>query len=208
MKKCKSCKKPFYPSKTTQSVCSLGCAVKLAEQKEGKMVLRRAEKEGIKQLAISLKTLGDYKKELQIEVNKIVRLIDEGCVCISCGINYGQFQAGHYRSVGGWDNLRFNLHNNFNQCAQCNNQKSGNLVNYREGIVYTFGYSQMAYIDDLNVIYPSIKLNKDELAERTKTAKKIVKELIELNKSAKLPRNADERIALRTKYNAQLNIYN
>ena len=208
MKKCKSCKKPFYPSKTTQSVCSLGCAVKLAEQKEGKMVLRRAEKEGIKQLAISLKTLGDYKKELQIEVNKIVRLIDEGCVCISCGINYGQFQAGHYRSVGGWDNLRFNLHNNFNQCAQCNNQKSGNLVNYREGIVYTFGDSQMAYIDDLNVIYPSIKLNKDELAERTKTAKKIVKELIELNKSDKLPRTADERIALRTKYNAQLNIYN
>jgi len=208
MKKCKSCKKPFYPSKTTQSVCSLGCAVKLAEQKEGKMVLRRAEKEGIKQLAISLKTLGDYKKELQIEVNKIVRLIDEGCVCISCGINYGQFQAGHYRSVGGWDNLRFNLHNNFNQCAQCNNQKSGNLVNYREGIVYTFGDSQMAYIDDLNVIYPIVKLNKDELAERTKIAKKIVKELIEANKSAKLPRNAEERIALRTKYNAQLNIYN
>lgn len=208
MKKCKSCKKPFYPSKTTQSVCSLGCAVKLAEQKEGKMVLRRAEKEGIKQLAISLKTLGDYKKELQIEVNKIVRLIDEGCVCISCGINYGQFQAGHYRSVGGWDNLRFNLHNNFNQCAQCNNQKSGNLVNYREGIVYTFGDSQMAYMDDLNVIYPSIKLNKDELAERTKTAKKIVKELIELNKSAKLPRTADERIILRTKYNTLLKIYN
>jgi hypothetical protein len=207
MKKCKSCKKPFYPSKTTQSVCSLGCAVKLAEQKEGKMVLRRAEKEGIKQLAISLKTLGDYKKELQIEVNKIVRLIDEGCVCISCGINYGQFQAGHYRSVGGWDNLRFNLHNNFNQCAQCNNQKSGNLVNYREGIVHTFGDSQMAYMDNLNVIYSIVKLNKDELAERTKTAKKIVKELIELNKSAKLPRTAEDRIALRTNYNTQLKIY-
>lgn len=155
----------------------------------------------------SLKTLGDYKKELQIEVNKIVRLIDEGCVCISCGINYGQFQAGHYRSVGGWDNLRFNLHNNFNQCAQCNNQKSGNLVNYREGIVYTFGDSQMAYIDDLNVIYPIVKLNKDELAERTKRAKKIVKELIEANKSAKLPRNAEDRIALRTKYNKMLDIY-
>jgi hypothetical protein len=63
-------------------------------------------------------------------------------------------------------------------------------------------------MDDLNVIYPSVKLNKDELAERTKTAKKIVKELIELNKSAKLPRIAEDRIILRTKYNAQLNIYN
>jgi predicted MarR family transcription regulator len=66
----------------------------------------------------------------------------------------------------------------------------------------------MAYIDDLNVIYPIVKLNKDELLERTKTAKKIVKELIDLNKCAKLPRNAEERIVLRTKYNIQLNIYN
>jgi hypothetical protein len=99
------------------------------------------------------------------------------------------------------------LHNNFRQCAQCNNPKSGNLVYYREGVVKTFGDSQMAFMDDLNVIYPSIKLNKDELAERTKTAKKIVKELIELNKSAKLPRNAEERIALRTKFNTQLRIY-
>jgi predicted MarR family transcription regulator len=62
-------------------------------------------------------------------------------------------------------------------------------------------------MDDLNVIYPIVKLNKDELAERTKTAKKIVKELIELNKSANLPRTADERIALRTKFNKMLDIY-
>ncbi len=206
MKKCKSCGKQFQPSNTIQSVCGLQCALKVSAAKTKQ---KEVEKKKLNlKLKESLKTLGDYKKELQIEVNKIVRLIDEGCVCISCGINYGQFQAGHYRSVGGWDNLRFNLHNNFNQCAQCNNQKSGNLVNYREGIVYTFGDSQMAYMDDLNVIYPSIKLNKDELAERTKTAKKIVKELIELNKSAKLPRTPDERIALRTKYNIQLNIYN
>jgi hypothetical protein len=65
----------------------------------------------------------------------------------------------------------------------------------------------MAYMDDLNVIYPIVKLNKDELAERMKTAKKIVKELIEANKSAKLPRTAEERIALRTKYNGELEIY-
>jgi hypothetical protein len=75
-------------------------------------------------------------------------------------------------------------------------------------VVKTFGDSQMAYMDDLNVIYPSVKLNKDELAERTKIAKKAVKELIELNRAVKLPRTPDERIILRTKYNAQLNIYN
>ena len=208
MKKCKNCKKEFYPSKTTQSVCSFGCAVKLAEQKEGKMVLRRAEKEGMKDLAISLKTLGDYKKELQIEVNKIVRLIDAECGCISCGSSTGQNHAGHFRAIGGWDNLRFNLHNIFNQCSQCNNNKSGNPIRYRENIVKLFGESQINYMDDLNVIYPSIKLNKDELSERTKIAKTIVKELTNLNKTAKLPRSATERIYLRTKYNSELNIYN
>jgi hypothetical protein len=62
-------------------------------------------------------------------------------------------------------------------------------------------------MDDLNVIYPSIKLNKDELSERTKIAKTIVKELTNLNKSDKLPRLAEERIKLRTKYNTQLGIY-
>ena len=205
MKKCKSCGKNFEPSNTIQSVCGLQCALKVSAAKTKQKEV--AKKKLNLKLKESLKTLGDYKKELQIEVNKIVRLIDEGCVCISCGISYGQFQAGHYRSVGGWDNLRFNLHNNFNQCAQCNNQKSGNLVNYREGIVYTFGDSQMDFMDDLNVIYPLVKLNKDELAELTKTAKKIVKELTQLNKSTKLPRSASERIYLRTKYNGELGIY-
>jgi hypothetical protein len=62
-------------------------------------------------------------------------------------------------------------------------------------------------MDDLNVIYPSVKLNKNELTEATKTAKKIVKELTQLNKSAKLPRSTTERIYLRTKYNGELGIY-
>jgi hypothetical protein len=207
MKKCKNCGKPFQPINSLNRACSLGCAVKLAEKKEGKIILRQAEKQGIKDLALSLKTLGDYKKDLQIEVNKIVRLIDQDCTCISCGIGSGQFQAGHFRSCGGWDNLRFNLHNIFNQCSQCNNNKSGNPIRYRENIITLFGESQINYMDDLNVIYPSIKLNKNELTDATKTAKKIVKELTQLNKSAKLPRSTTERIYLRTKYNGELGIY-
>lgn len=207
MKNCKNCGKPFQPINTLNRACSLGCAVKLAEKKEGKMVLRQAEKQGINELALSLKTLGDYKKDLQIEVNKIVRLIDQDCTCISCGSSTGQNHAGHFRAVGGWDNLRFNLHNIFSQCSQCNNNKSGNPIRYRENIVTLFGESQINYMDDLNVIYPNIKLNKNELLEATKIAKKIVKELTQLNKSVKLPRSTTERIYLRTKYNSELGIY-
>jgi hypothetical protein len=205
MKKCKNCGKQFEPSNTIQSVCGLKCALKVSAAKTKQ---KEVEKKKLNlKLKESLKTLGDYKKELQIEVNKIVRLIDEGCKCLACGITNAKFDASHFRGVGAWDNLRFNLHNIYSGCARCNTYQNGNLIKFREGIIETFGDSQMAYIDDLNVIYPSIKLNKDELAERTKIAKKAVKELIELNKSAKLPRTPDERIALRTKYNAQLNIY-
>jgi hypothetical protein len=175
MKKCKSCGKQFEPSNSIQSACQLKCALKLSAAKTKQ---KATEKKQLNlKLKESLKTLGEFKKDLQIEVNKIVRLIDEKCNCISCDINYGHFQAGHY------------------------------LVYYREGVVKTFGDAQMAFMDDLNVIYPSIKLNKDELAERTKIAKKAVKELIELNRSAKLPRTSDERIILRTKYNKMLDIY-
>ena len=205
MKKCKSCGKQFEPSNTIQSVCGLQCALKVSAAKTKQ---KEVEKKKLNlKLKESLKTLGDYKKELQIEVNKIVRLIDEGCKCLACGVTNAKFDASHFRGVGAWDNLRFNLHNIYSGCARCNTYQNGNLIKFREGIIETFGDSQMAYIDDLNVIYPSIKLNKDELLERTKTAKNIVKELIELNKSAKLPRTPDERIILRTKFNKMLDIY-
>ena len=205
MKKCKSCGKNFEPSNTIQSVCGLQCALKVSAAKTKQKEV--AKKKLNLKLKESLKTLGDYKKELQIEVNKIVRLIDEGCKCLACGVTNAKFDASHFRGVGAWDNLRFNLHNIYSGCARCNTYQNGNLIKFREGIIETFGDSQMAFMDDLNVIYPIVKLNKDELSERTKTAKKIVKELIELNKSDKLPRNAEDRIALRTKYNWELEIY-
>ncbi len=206
MKKCKSCGKEFEPSNTIQAVCGLKCALKVSAAKTKQKAVEK--KQLNLKLKESLKTLGEFKKDLQIEVNKIVRLIDAECSCLACGVNNAKVDASHFRGVGAWDNLRFNLHNIYSGCARCNTYQNGNLIKFREGIVKTFGDTQMAYMDDLNVIYPSVKLNKDELAERTKIAKKAVKELIELNRAAKLPRSADDRIELRKKYNTLLNIYN
>jgi hypothetical protein len=207
MKNCenKKCKKLFSPRNSIQTVCSLPCAIVVSAEKAK---LKESKKKELNlKLKESLKTLGDYKKDLQIEVNKIVRLIDQECSCLACGVTNAKFDASHFRGVGAWDNLRYNLHNIYSGCAQCNTHKGGNLIKFREGIVTLFGESQINYMDDLNVIYPSIKLNKNELLECTKTAKKIVKELTQLNKSAKLPRSTTERIYLRTKYNGELNIY-
>jgi hypothetical protein len=209
MKKCKNCKKPFQPINSLNRACSLPCAIKLSEQKEGKMILRQAQRQEVKEMAIRLKTLGDYKKELQTEINKLVRLIDEGCRCISCGTLEGQMQAGHFRSVGGWDNLRYHLHNIYLQCSTCNDpkRKGGNVIRYRENLVKLFGGDTMDFIDDLNVQYPSLKLMQHEVSEAIILAKQAVKEVTKLNKTGKLPRTIEQRIELRKKYNHLLYIY-
>ena len=194
--------------KTTQTCCGLNCALKVAEKKEGKLELRRAERAELKEMAIRLKTLGDYKKDLQVEVNKLVRLIDEGCSCISCNSFTGKVNAGHYYSVGSRPNLRFNLMNIYLQCEHCNSYMSGNLIEYRENLVNLVGEAHVDYLSDLKVIYKDLKLMEFEVKDAIKVAKEAVKEITKANKTDKLPRNIEQRIELRKKYNTMLHIYN
>jgi hypothetical protein len=205
MKKCKSCGKQFEPSNTIQSACQLKCALKLSAAKTKQ---KATEKKQLNlKLKESLKTLGDYKKELQVKINKIVRLIDFNCNCLACGTNKGKFDASHFRGVKAWDNLRYNLFNIYSGCAQCNTFKDGNLIKFREGIVITFGEETINYMDDLNVIYPFIKLNKTDFSELNKKCNEIIKELNLLNTDI-IKRSIDDRIQLRKKYNNYLGIYN
>lgn len=207
MKKCKHCKKPFQPTKTTQTACSLSCAVKLAEKKEGKMILRQAQRKEVKEMAIKLKTLADYKKDLQVEVNRLVRLIDQDCSCISCGTLNGKENAGHYYSVGARPNLRFHLMNIWKQCEHCNTHLSANLIEYRANLVKLIGEQHLEFLSDLNVMYKDLKLMQHEVSEAIILAKQAVKEVVKLNKTEKLPRSIEQRIKLRKKYNTLLNIY-
>jgi hypothetical protein len=62
-------------------------------------------------------------------------------------------------------------------------------------------------MDDLNVIYPFIKLNKTDFPELNKKCHEIIKELNLLNTDI-IKRSIDERIQLRKKYNNYLGIYN
>ena len=208
MKKCKHCKKPFQPMKTTQSCCGLNCALKVAEKKEGKLELRRAERAELKEMAIRLKTLGDYKKDLQVEVNKLVRLIDEGCSCLACGATNTKVDASHFRGVQAWPTLRYHLFNIYSGCAQCNSYRGGNLLKFREGLLREFGDETMNFIDDLPTIYPSLKLMQHEVIEKIQLTREAVKDVKKLNKTDKLPRSINYRIELRKKYNSFLAIYN
>lgn len=91
--------------------------------------------------------VSDLKKNLQTLVNKFVRYRDTNNGtkgnCISCGreIVFGdtKCQAGHYLDAGANGRLRFDLYNLNGQCVSCNSFKSGNKVEYREGLIKKYG---------------------------------------------------------------------
>lgn len=203
-KKCKwsKCGKEFIPNRTTQKVCNYVCAVgynhEKLEEKE-----RKKTNELVKAFKENTKTLANYKFDLQTTINKIVRLIDKGHPCISSGANNYTMHAGHYFSVGGHENLRFNLLNIFGQSDAENTWKSGNETMYRKGLIKTFGIELMNEIDDLQVRYHYLGLRKSDIIEANFVARRIVKELEEENKYY----TTKERIILRKQFNNRIGIY-
>ena len=71
-------------------------------------------------------------------------------VCISCNrqLPVRQMNAGHYYSGGHYPPLRFNTDNVHGQCGfTCNNMRSGNLINYRHGLVKKIGEERIKALD-------------------------------------------------------------
>ena len=128
---------------------SIDCATGYAQEKSAKLKATTAKKSHTK----AKKELKDNDRSFQLKktqqvFNRFIRLRDDSLPCISCGRHHeGQYHAGHYRSVGSCPELRFNSRNCFKQCSACNNHLSGNLVNYRNSLVSTFGSSLIDYIE-------------------------------------------------------------
>ena len=95
----------------------------------------------------ALKTLSEYKKELQVIFNKFIRLRDKGLNCISCNKPAKKENAGHYRSVGGNPELRFEELNNNLQCEYCNTYMHGNLIDYRINLIKKIGIDKVEFLE-------------------------------------------------------------
>jgi hypothetical protein len=192
---CQSCGK-----KTNKKVCNVCIGLVLKPIKEAeikKKVETKLKKE-------ALKTISDYRKELQTKINLIVRLIDLNHVCISCGQKPNKPFAGHYHAVGSNESLRYNLFNIFIQCMRCNGFNGGMLLNYGKGLTETFNNHIKEYCESTIVSeYKSIKLNQNDLIEASKKANQIIKFLKLENKQY----NRVERINLRKQFNKMLGIY-
>ena len=147
LKTCKVCGDEFQVLRSLQSVCGVACAVRLAREKQDKdrQKERRAETKAAKE---KLKTRADYLKECQQAFNACIRERDYGLPCISCQRHHsGQYHAGHYLTVGAHPELRFEPDNCHKQCAPCNNHLSGNIVEYRKGLLAKIGPDRLEWLE-------------------------------------------------------------
>ena len=125
------------------------------------------------------------KKEAQREFNRYVRLRDASRNCISCNtpppdmsVLHAGRDAGHYRSTGAADHLRFSEDNCHAQCVRCNQHKAGNVVEYRAGLIWRIGPERVEAVENDNT---PVKWTRDGLRsirdEYRKKANALEKEL-------------------------------
>jgi len=149
--KCKHCKIKFEQKYSSlekycnDDICqNLMIKEAITKSKAKKVKEQRKEK---KEALERLKTNSDYKKELQVIFNKWIRLRDKGLNCISCNKPAKKENAGHYRSVGGNPELRFEPLNNNLQCEYCNTYLHGNLIDYRINLIKKIGIKKVEWLE-------------------------------------------------------------
>lgn len=122
-----------------------------------------------------------WMKKAQTSFNAYIRFRDKDLPCISCGSNPNdnnlmtgsRWDCGHYRSVGANPELRFEELNTAKQCVKCNRDLSGNVVNYRIGLVKRIGIDKVEWIEGP---HEPKKHTIDELKEIDQKYRRLVKD--------------------------------
>lgn len=156
-RRCAHCKKKVPVDEAVmggiKSFCSFEHLIEFTRSKPAKEIARKAVKRDTKAKLDSLKTASDYIKEAQVAFNSYIRVRDKHKQCISCEclpgdtVQGGKFDAGHYRSRGSASHLRYHLLNCHSQCVKCNRYLSGNVVEYRKGLIARIGAERVEQIE-------------------------------------------------------------
>lgn len=144
------CEALFSPQRLGQKVCTYACglAIKSENADKARKALADIGRKELRAAKERVKTKGQYMREAQVAINAWVRLRDVALPCVSCGRHHeGQYHAGHYRTVAGSPELRFEPLNIHKQCAPCNNHKSGDIVNYRIELVKRIGAELVEWLE-------------------------------------------------------------
>lgn len=178
MSKCAVCRTEYKKLRMTQKVCgAIDCAIEQGrrDQIKRQRAADRQMRNRIRECREAQKTRAQWLREAQAAFNAWIRARDANQPCISCGRHHqGQYHAGHYRSVGAMPALRFCEDNVHKQCAPCNNHKSGNVVEYRIGLVKRIGLARVEWLegphDLVKYSIEDAKRIRDEYRQKLKEA--------------------------------------
>ncbi len=172
------CSSAFRPRTSFQRFCKPACYFAHAEVKRERLRLREkaADRRQTRAALEQLKTVPKLTQEAQQAFNAYIRERDRDEPCISCGemnppiYRGGQWDAGHYLTVGAHPELRFNEQNAHKQCKKCNGgagyrfgrtQKTVS-EEYRMRLVFRIGPEAVEWLEGP---HPPRKYARDELRE-------------------------------------------
>jgi hypothetical protein len=150
--KCPVCKEPFQKWSSTQKTCTnVKCALQLAVENREKK-----ERKATKARKVEIRTKREWMKIAQAAWNKYVRVRDYGKPCPCCNslptVKFGgNTDCCHYRSIGAASHLRFHLHNAHAGCVKCNRYLSGNVSEYRIGLIKRIGIEKVEALESNNI---------------------------------------------------------
>ena len=159
-RRCKICQVVFTPARQLQGVCGYDCAkAYTAKLKENKA---KQEKKILKE---KLKTLSEYEADAKKAFQRFIRFRDKELPCISCGnLQTTDWAGGHFYSAGMYSGLMFDERNCHKQCnSHCNKFLSGNLLEYRKGLIKRYGIDFVEQLDNVSDSKRNYKYSKDEL---------------------------------------------
>lgn len=162
-RKCNKCKKKVDARDALishlKAFCSYECLKEYTAQNAEKIAnkVRKEKRAETRQAKEKLKTRAQWMREAQAAFNAYVRARDKDLPCISCGehkhddhMTGSGWDAGHYRSRGASPHLRFHLWNVHKQCVKCNRYLSGNVSNFRIGLVRKIGIGRVEALESMN----------------------------------------------------------
>ncbi len=137
----RACRAPYMPDprdprkKWCSDDCGAVVAMNLLAAKKAKE--QRIERAADKVKLTAMKPLKWWRAKAKAAMHELVRAEAENQPCISCdtilrklGRVGGDYDAGHFRSVGSAKNLEMDRRNVWGQCKYCNDHLSGNNQEY------------------------------------------------------------------------------
>ena len=159
-RKCKNkgCNNSFEQYNSLISWCSPKCGFEISQVKLKEKEVKEW-KQRKKSLKEKVKTLSQYEQEAKASFQHWIRLRDKDLPCISCGkYNTTDWSGGHYFPAGIYSGLIFYEKNCHKQCnSHCNMYLSGNLLEYRKGLIKRYGED---YVKELEFLSDSKRLYK------------------------------------------------